>query len=51
MIIFCVTLYFRFEAEQDPELTCKSVQQPIKNFKGLIKISIMMLVIKQNGIN
>ena len=41
--------YFRFETE--PESTLRSVQEPIKNFKGPVKISLMMPVVKWNGIN
>jgi len=39
-----------FRPEQEPESTLKSVQGPIKILKGPIKISISMLVVKQNGI-
>ena len=34
--------YFRFE--QEPKSTVRSVQEPMKHFKGPIKISILMLV-------
>jgi len=40
--------YVKFE----PKSTFRSVQEPIKYFKGPIKISVMMLVVfKLNGIN
>jgi len=36
----------------EPESKFRSVQEPIKYFKGLLKISVMMLVyFKLNGIN
>jgi len=39
--------YFKFK----PEATLRSVQEPVKH-KGLIKISVIVLVVvKQNGIN
>ena len=31
--------YFRFEPEQEPKSTLRSVEEPIKIFKGPIKIS------------
>jgi len=41
-----------FYQEMDPEVTLRSVQEPIKTFKGAIKISVVMLVVvKQNGID
>ena len=44
--------YCKFEPQQDPEWTLRSVQEPNKHFKGPIRISVMMLVvIKLNGIN
>jgi len=49
--IFCRSQYFKFKPEQEPESTFRSVQEPIKHFKGLIKFSVMMLVVfKLNGI-
>jgi len=43
--------YFKFELEQEPESTLRSVQELIKYFKGPVKISVMMLVaFKQNEI-
>jgi len=42
---------FRFEPQQE-ESKLRSVQEPIKIFKGPIKISVMMLVVvKQNRIH
>jgi len=32
-----------FDSEQDPESTLRSVQEPIKNSKEAIKISVIML--------
>ena len=44
--------HFRFEPEPEAKSELRSVQEPIKNFKGPIKISVMMLVvIKHNGIS
>ena len=44
--------YFKFDPEQEPESTLRSVQELNKYFKGPVKISVMMLVVcKQNGIN
>ena len=44
--------YFRFEPEQEPESTLRSVQELIKYFKGPVKISVIMIVVfKQNGNN
>jgi len=43
--------YVKFEREQEPESTLRSVQELIKYFKGPVKIYVMMLVVfKQNGI-
>jgi len=42
---------FRFEPEQEPESTLRSLQKAIKIFKEPIEISVMMLVVEQNGIN
>jgi len=44
-----------FKFEHEPESTFRSVQEPIKYFKGPIKISVMivmmLVVFKLNGIN
>jgi len=44
--------YFKFEQESELESKFRSVQEPIKCFKGPIKIYVMKLgVLKLNGIN
>jgi len=44
------SVFFRFNPEQEAEWTFTPMQVPIKNLKGTIKISEMMFVVKQNGI-
>jgi len=45
----CRSLDFR--PEQETESTVRPLQEPLEIFKGLTKISEMMLVVKQNEIN
>jgi len=43
---------FNPDQEQDLESTLRCVNEPIKNFKGAVKTSALMLfVVKQNGID
>jgi len=48
----CQSWHFKLEQEPGPASTLRSVQEPIKIFKGPIGILVMMLVVvKQNGNN